>query len=490
MNSSDVFDQIEKMGDLPSLPQTLLNIQTVANDRSSCADDLAACILEDQALTMRVLKVVNSAMFQRRNLETVRTVRRAVIVMGFNTVRHLALGLSVFDMMSKLSRSPHLAVIAQHSLVTGGFAQMLAESSGKISPEEAFVTGLIHDIGKTVLIECSPSDMDRVLTDVSAGDDPHNAERRYFGISHERAGRRLAGRWSLPVELQNVIGEHHDIDPLNPPRNLDPLLATIVYANAMAHFTCLDEDRLRENKIMRRAGRVLGIPSSKLEELYGRVAEVLEDLAGCLGFDLGDLGDYGAVVNVPGSVNVAPRQMSTEEIARRTAEQLELYKQVGQGMARGEDPEELIRQILAGAVQVLGFERVVYLQADRGAGQLKAVRWAGLEVRQLAEGLTIPLQREAGALARAYLEHTTVHVPQAHSDAYGDLVGRDFLERADCAGFAVVPVPTHDGAAGVLYGDAGPGGAKGPDVVAEQAQELQGLAVQLGMVLANRVGAV
>ncbi len=490
MNSSDVFEQIEKMGDLPSLPQTLLNIQKVANDRGSSADDLAACILQDQALTMRVLKVVNSAMYQRRNQEQVKTVRRAVIVMGFEAVRHLALGLSVFDMMSKLSRSPHLAEIARHSLVAGGFAQLLAETSGRVAPEEAFVTGLVHDIGKTVLIECSPGDMDRVLADVQAGDDPHDAERRYFGISHERAGRRLAGRWGLPVELQNVIGEHHDVDPLDPPRKLDALLATIVYANAMAHFTCHPDDRVRENKILRRAGRALGVPAAHLEDLSTRVTDILQELAGCLGFELGDLADYGAIVNAPGSATVAPPRMSSEEIARRTAAQLELYQQVGQGMALGEDPEALVARILEGAVAVLGFERVIYLQAHRGEGVLRAERWAGHGAAQLAAGLSLPLKRESGVLVRAVLERRAFHVPQAHSEAYGDFLGEGLLEQLCCAGFVVAPVITGAGIAGVLYADGGPGGANGLDVVAEQGQELQGLAMQLGMVLAGhaRVG--
>ena len=220
MNSADVFEQIEKMGELPSLPQHLLRIQQVATDTRSSAEDLAQCILQDQALTMRVLRVVNSAMYQRRNQERVRTVRRAVIIMGFETVRKLALGLSVFDMMSKLSRSPYLATITKHSLLAAGFAQLLAEESGRVMPEEAFVTALIHDIGKVVLLECSPAAMDDVLHSKAGGVPALEAERRYFGITHDRAGRRLAARWGLPQELQNAIGDHHDIDPLNPPRRL------------------------------------------------------------------------------------------------------------------------------------------------------------------------------------------------------------------------------------------------------------------------------
>jgi HD-like signal output (HDOD) protein len=482
MKSADVFEQIEKMGGLPSLPQTLLDIQKVANDNRSSADDLAECILRDQALTMRVLKVVNSAMYQRRNREQVRTVRRAVIVMGFNAVRQLALGLSVFDMMSKLSRSPQLVDIARHSLVTAGFAQVLAEASGRVSPEEGFVTALVHDIGKIVLTECSPAGMDAVLAAVKAGEDQHMSERRHFGITHDRAGRRLAAHWGLPPELQNVIGEHHDIDPLQPPKNLDPLLGVIVYANAMAHFTCDAENLAHETRVLRRAGRTLGIAPNRLDNIYVRVGQEIGELARCIGFDVGNLADYGSIINVDGSANVAPRRMTPEEIARRTADQLELYRQVGMGLAEGAEPRPLLGAILQGVVDILGFERVIFLSADRQEKVLRPALWAGTGADQLAGNLTLPLTRDTGAVAICLLEHRAIHVPLANSEAYGGLAGEQVLEAARCTGFAVAPVNTPAGVAGVLYAD---GGFQGADVEAEQAQEMNGLAQQMGLVLAT-----
>ena len=481
MNSADVFEQIEKMGELPSLPQSLLRIQEVANDDRSSADDLAQCILKDQALTMRVLKVVNSAMYQRRNREKVRTVRRAVIVMGFESVRRLALGLSVFDMMSKLSRSPWLAEISRHSLITAAFAQILAESSGTTPPEEAFVTALIHDIGKVVLVECSPGAMDEVLGELAGGMPAMEAERRHFGISHDRAGRRLAARWQLPVQLQNVIGDHHDIDPLSPPKRLDPLLGSIVYANAMSRFRCDAESQEKELRILRKAGRALGIPSAKLDDVYSKVAREIESLAECLGMEIGSLQDYGAVINIDGGVNVAPPTMSPEEIARRTARQLDLYRKVGMGLATGEGLDDLLQGVLDGVVDILGFERVVLIRAGRENPQLQPVRWAGMETDQLAPGLNLPLKRTSGAVALAVLEHRDFHVPKATSPAYGNLAGEELLRVARCTGFAVAPVRTTDGSVfGVLYAD---GGAEGLDVSAEQATELAGLAQQVGLIL-------
>lgn len=480
MTSADVFEQIEKMAELPSLPQTLLHVQSVASDDKSSADDLAQCILRDQALTLRVLKVVNSAMYQRRDAEKVRTVRKAVIVMGFETVRKLALGLSVFDMMSKLSRSPGLAEVANHSLLTAAFARLLAEASGADDPEGAFVAGLVHDIGKVVLMECSPAAMDKVSDDCAAGAEVLAAEHQHFGITHDRAGRRLAARWDLPLPIQNAIGDHHDIDPLRPPRSLDPMLALIVYANEMSRFCGQPDTQEHELRVLRTAGRRLGIPSKRLDDIYERIAQVAEDLAECFGMDIGDLQEYGRLVNAKGSVMVAPRRMTPEEVARRTASQLELYRDVGMGLANGEAPGKLMQRILAGAVEILEFERVVLLEVDRDGHRLVPRAWAGLEAAGLAKHLELPLRRSAGAPALAVLERRAIHVPDAANPAYGELIDREWLGRVRCKGFAVTPVQTHEGLRAVLYGDCG---RDGQDVTAEQSTELAGLAVQAGLVL-------
>jgi len=487
MSSADVFAQIQKMGELPSLPRTLLAIQKVASDDRSSANDLAECILTDQALTMRVLKVVNSVLYRRSDDAEVRTVHKAVVRMGFETVRSLALGLSVFDMMSKLSRSPWLLEIARHSLVTAGFAQLLAESSGRVPPAEAFVTALIHDIGKVVLIECDPAAMDEVMKDTRAAQDTLDAERRHFGITHDRAGRRLGARWGLPQDMLNVIGDHHDIDPLEPPRQLDGSLAVIVYANAMAGFTCEAADLDRERKVMLRAGQTLGISRNRVEDIHLQASDLIDELARAVGLQMDDLKDYGSLVNAEGSVTVAPDLMTPEEMVRRTVRQLELYRAVGAGLAEGRDSEELLGMILEGAAEILGFARVVLLKADRDRHELRPWAWSGAEAEELAFRLRLPLSKTTGALALAVLEQRSFHVPMAGSPAYGAMAGTELLAVARCTGYVAAPVRTPDGVVGVIYADDGPGGS---DVVAEQASELVGLAQQAGLVVGGAAAPV
>ena len=480
MASADVFAQIEKMGELPSLPQTLLRIQKVASDDRSSAEDLAACILRDQSLTMRVLKVVNSVMYRRSDDEEIRTVHRAVIRMGFETVRNLALGLSVFDMMSRLSRSPQLVGIARHSLVTAALAQLLAEASGRVAAEEAFVAALIHDVGKVVLLECLPAG-GSAAGDAGAGEEGLAAERLRFGISHDRAGRRLAQRWKLPADLQNLIGDHHDVDPLHPPRNLDAGLAVLVYANALSRCDASPAGTQRDALLLGKAVRVLGIPAARAEKLHKQAGELARGLAEVIGLDLGDLDSYGCLVNAEGGVVVAPRGMGPLEVARRTARQLELYQAVGQGLAAGTEPDALLALILQGAVEILDFERVVLLAVDRPGRRLRPLASAGTGADELAAQLDLPLGRDTGAVALAVLDQRPFHVPMAASAAYQGLAGTELLAAAGCTGYAVAPVRSAAGVVAVLYGDGGPAGL---DVVAEQASELAGLAGQVGLVLA------
>lgn len=233
----------------------------------------------------------------------------------------------------------------------------------------------------------------------------------------------------------------------------------------------------------RAASRVLGIPFARMEGILLRAADEIADLAACIGHGIGDLRDYGQLVNRAGGTLVAPAAISAEDLARRTAAQLDLYRRVGEGIAAGEDGDGLLAAILDGAVEILGFRRAVLLEVDQQHRRLVPTLCAGPGAQELAPHLALPLTRASGPLALAILEHRAFHVPMADSPAYQGLAGSDVLAAARCAGYAVAPLATPRGIVGVLYGDAGP---DGQDIVAEQAAELAGLATQAGLVLGIR----
>lgn len=478
MNSTEVLDKIDSMGELPVLPQTLLQIQRVATDDRASAEDLAQVILHDEALTMKVLKVVNSSFYTSKRKERVRTVSKAVMAMGFEQVRKLALGLSIFDMMSRLSRSPYLVKMAEHSMIVAAFAQRLAEASRRVPPEEAFVVGLIHDIGKVALIEVSPERYAQVTLEVEAGAEIEDAERRNFGLSHARAGRKLAAHWSLPHDLQVLIGEHHDIDPLHPPRSMEPSAAILMYADAMAHFRCDETHGERERGLLRVAAKALGIGTAAMEDLYVDAVAGLGDLAARLNLGLTELPDFAGLIDRSGLAHGAsgPRPLV---VPRRTDDLLRLHREVNKGMVEGADPEGLLAALVHAAHELLGLERVVLLWVDRAGRALSPWHAAGPGAEALAPRLALPLSEALGALAMTQALGRSFHVPFARSETYGEQAGSLLLELTQATSYATAPVTVGREVVGVFWADRG---ANGQQVSAEQAADLTELALQASLI--------
>lgn len=200
---------VQQIGSLPTLPSVIVQVnEKVANPKTS-ALDLARTILEDQALTARLLRLVNSPYygFPRR----IATVTEAVTILGFHPVRNLLLTASVVDLLVS-DEMPEFSPthLWEHSIGTAVAAGLLARYARHEDREEVFVAGLLHDVGKLVLFRVATKDFLTVLETTRHEDIPvRAAEQRVLGFAHDQVGRMLAERWKLPVRLSEAIGFHH-----------------------------------------------------------------------------------------------------------------------------------------------------------------------------------------------------------------------------------------------------------------------------------------
>lgn len=229
------------MRNLPPLPAVTRQLLSTLGDENASSNDVARVLSSDQALAGKVLKLVNSSFYGVPREVT--TISRAVTVLGFSGVRNLALGFGSVEMMRSLNSAVDMRAFWAHALATGAAAQSLAMfGARRIDPEEAFLAGLMHDIGAYVLAAAVPDIYAPILEDLT--NDRLAAEAEAVGMTHAQVGQGLLQFWELPEAFGNAARYHHDItratdgeQPLTGLVALADVLAT-VWARACEPTPC------------------------------------------------------------------------------------------------------------------------------------------------------------------------------------------------------------------------------------------------------------
>ncbi len=212
-----ILRQIESLPTLPAVATRLLQLTADADTQTR---EIVELVSSDPALTAKVLSLCRTADRGVRN--EVLTIDRAVVLLGFNAIRNAVLSIKVFETFAPAHKKPRRdktdeaefdrVEFWRHSLAVAIAAELIAREHGKpaeLNPDEAFVCGLLHDIGKLALDHVLPRAFARViaLCDVNQGNIA-DVERRVVGIDHHTAGKRLAEQWGLPHTLQDCIWLH------------------------------------------------------------------------------------------------------------------------------------------------------------------------------------------------------------------------------------------------------------------------------------------
>ncbi len=203
---------IQQVGSLPALPHIVHRVSDLVNQPRTSTLELSRVILEDPALTARLLRLVNSPFygFPRQ----IASVTEALAILGFYQVRNLLITVAVVDLLGGEETAEFSPLkLWEHSVGAAAAAGLLARHVCPEAREELFVAGLLHDVGKLVEYQFLPDDFLEVLAISRTEDIPvRAAELRLLGFSHEQVGRALASQWKLPIGLTEGIACHHRPD--------------------------------------------------------------------------------------------------------------------------------------------------------------------------------------------------------------------------------------------------------------------------------------
>lgn len=205
---------------LPPFPAVALQLMGLL-DSDVPVKDVVKLLRMDPALTAEILRVSNSPLYGlSRHVDSV---SHAVVVLGGDAVKRLALTVALGRFTQKFMKHKGLRRCWDHSVACGLIAEDLAEFAGQ-TRDRAYTAGLLHDVGRLALLACYPNEYDNLIAVASENDfDFRLTEKKLFEVDHCSAGHWLSSSWNLPPDMNEAIAGHHEPDLV--PGSLTSLIA-------------------------------------------------------------------------------------------------------------------------------------------------------------------------------------------------------------------------------------------------------------------------
>jgi HD-like signal output (HDOD) protein len=226
---------LEMIGTIPAFPQSVNQVIAMTSSADCPPKKLVQVIERDPILTIKVLKLVNSAFFGLS--KEVISVQHSVVYVGLNTIKNIAISVAMSGVLPKTNKAGlDMALFWKNSLAVGVIAKLLAEKNRVPANGTAdyFVAGLLHNIGKVLFAHFFPIEYKEVLDIVEAKRLPlHLVEKKLLGLDHCQLGSLLAKEWKLPNHLRQCIRNHHTMVK---DYGDNKLLVAVIAAHQLNHY--------------------------------------------------------------------------------------------------------------------------------------------------------------------------------------------------------------------------------------------------------------
>jgi len=239
--------KLQNLDSMPSLPVTLVPLLRYLDQPVDNLDlqQVVELISQDKSLTAQCLHLANSPLFG--HWKEVDNVRGAVITLGLQRMRDVAVSCSMLSLVPKGKTAVDPIVFWEHSLGCALVCRQFAIKINYSNPDKAYLAGLLHDIGIVAHIWVLGRDYQTILEQASSQHIPlHEAEMEAFGFTHCTTGKSLAERWHLPPDLVTVVGSHHDVASASGHR---PLVAVVALSDLLCRMSGLGYGYTEEREV-------------------------------------------------------------------------------------------------------------------------------------------------------------------------------------------------------------------------------------------------
>lgn len=268
--------------DFPALSESVSAINRVVSSDKESIDKLSNSILKDFALTNKILKLVNTAFYKSYGGGTISTISRAVIILGFDAVRNIAITLILFEHLQNKSHAAHLKDEFIRTLFSGVLAKDIAKGSVK-DPEEAFICAMFHNLGRLLAMFYFPEEANavtKIMVQKECSEDIASAQ--VLGISYQDLGIGIAHTWGFP---EQIVHSMRKLPPGSVPRPTNPMekLRIIAgFSNELCDIIASTphEERLKAiKKLASRFGDSIPVPEKQLPLSLERALDEITQFA-------------------------------------------------------------------------------------------------------------------------------------------------------------------------------------------------------------------
>ena len=442
----DIQSWIKKITDneMPIFGRTVQEIVSVSENDESSAGQLSQAVLKDAAMTGRVLKLANSAYYQRGE-QSFSTISRAIMVLGFDTVRSMCLTVALVDSLVQGKNREHLSREMARSLHAATQARIIAKERNDKSPEEVYISTLLYHIGDLAFWCFCGEEGERMDAALSQpGATPETAQREVLGFSLNELSSGLAKQWSLS-DLLN--------DTLDNPNSKDERTRSVVLSHKLAEAAEQGWESIEVQRITKEMAELTSSkPSAITIKLHQGARQVAKDSM-----------YYGAKVVadiIPLPAQYASEKLTNEEVddveypEPDSGQQLKILQELTRLAAESTDLNGVMKMILKGIRSGVGMDRALFalMTPDR---QMLHVKYAlGDEGDNLQNNFTFNLNSRSAEVLKFCMESEKTLLLDHNSTAeLASKVSRKLNDVTGTTTFVIAPIIIKNKVIGLYYAD-------------------------------------
>ncbi|WP_019530701.1 HDOD domain-containing protein [Dasania marina] len=381
MHEQSPLSTPKTINQLPSLPQVLIKILDAIHGEAADFQQLADIIRQDPAVASKLIQVASSSYYGRS--QNCSTIERALMLLGTDTVKTIIITTAIKHFFNHFSQQ-HTQFLKQfwrRSLITANFAQALATLTRYSAPEEAYLCGLLTDVGQLILLTEFNEDYLQVVNLSPPDYRLLEEEQKHFHYNHCNVAADLIDSWNISTFMGDAVRYHHE--ELEQIQDAQHLVKIIYLSSLLGNSSDINDNSLTASH------ELFGLNEALTREIHGRILSDVENMAGSLNIDL--------------SEQLHTEQQAHQDLAKRLGELSEL-SQLNQTLWQVQSHEALEQTIGRALLLTFGIQQCVLLEY-----QTEQNRLVGLNDGESSPAFNIAVQAGRSLSSEALLNQSIQH---------------------------------------------------------------------------------